>query len=360
MTTGVRIVAVGSHVPSAVLSNADLERRLDTSDAWIVQRTGIRERRIAGEREFTSDLCYAAIENMMSRYAVSVSDTDLILVATYTPDYQTPSVACLIQRRFAIAAAGAMDINAACTGFVYALHVAHGLIAAGMHRKILVLGADTASKIVDYDDRGSCILFGDGAGAVLLEAAAGENALLAHRFGTDGRGAPHLYRSGLSSTMEGQPLTGEGLFRQNGREVYRFVVNQVPSVVQALLQQLGWTQDRIDWFVPHSSNLRMIESLCDKTGIGMDRTIHSLEYYGNTSAATIPLSLDMGVRDGRIRPGDRVLLCGFGGGFTCGAMLLNWNLAPPEARNVQHCSGFLQHSRGDFRYNQGEVDTWRA
>lgn len=328
-----RITAIGSYVPSRVLSNADLERMVDTGEEWIVQRTGIRERRIAAADEFTSHMCVKAIEDMMRLYPVSVLDVDMILVATYTPDFPAPSVACMLQSHFGIASTGALDVNAACAGFVYALHLADAMISGGMHRKILVLGADTASKIVNYADRSSCILFGDGAGAVLMERTEETGGFLAQHFGTDGSRGLHLYRAGLSGNLQGHPLSGDGMLVQNGREVYRFVVGTVPKGIRSLLDEVAWEVGQIDWFIPHSANLRIIESLCEKTGIPLERTLHSLEYYGNTSAATIPLALHMGVKAGGVKTGDRLLLYGFGGGFTYGGVLLNWTLPDRAAHS---------------------------
>lgn len=326
MNSKARITAIGSYVPHKILSNLDLERMVSTHDEWIVKRTGIRERRIAAEDEFTSHMCVKAIEDMMLHYSVSIDDVDMILVATYTPDFPAPSVACLIQSHFGIAATGALDVNAACAGFVYALHLANGLISAGLNRKILVLGADTASKIVDYSDRSSCILFGDAAGVVLMERTEEDGAFLAQHFGTDGNGAIHLYRSGLSSSLLGSPLAGNGMLMQNGREVYRFAVGTVPQGVRALLNEVQWDAGQVDWFIPHSANLRIVESLCEKTGIPIDKTLYSMEYFGNTSAATIPLTLHLGVKSGKIATGDRLLLYGFGGGFAYGGIALNWTL----------------------------------
>jgi 3-oxoacyl-[acyl-carrier-protein] synthase-3 len=325
-----RITAIGSYVPSQVLSNSDLEQMVNTQKEWIVQRTGIRERRIAAEDEFTSHMCIKAIEDMMLQYSVSVLDVDLILVATYTPDHPAPSVGCLIQSHFGMVSTGALDINAACAGFVYAISLANGLITAGANRKVLVVGADTTSKILDYSDRSSCILFGDGAGAVLMERTEEEGGILAQQFGTDGEGGLHLYRSGLSSTLQGTQLTGNGKLMQNGREVYRFAVGKVPKGIRALLEEVKWGAEQIDWFIPHSANLRIIESLCEKTGIPLSKALHCMEYFGNTAAASIPIALDAAAASSRVKVGDHLLLYGFGGGFTYGGILLRWTLQPPS------------------------------
>lgn len=320
------ITAIGSYVPHQIYTNADLERMVETNDEWIVQRTGIRERRIAAPDEYTSHLCIRAVEDMVTRYHVNLDDVEMIIVATHTPDVAFPSVACLVQAHFGIPAAGAYDLNATCAGFTYALHTANGLITSGLHRKILVIAGDTMSKITDYTDRSTCILFGDGAGAVLLERTEHAGAFLAHHLGSDGTGGKHVYRAGLSSELNGTPLAGNGKVVQNGREVYRFAVTTVPQGIQELLEKSGLRQDEIDWFIPHSANLRIIESICEKSGIPFEHALYSLVDYGNTSAASIPLALDLGLKEGKVQPGDTLLLYGFGGGLTHAGLLVKWGL----------------------------------
>lgn len=319
-----RITAIGSYVPDRILSNADLQGMVDTNDEWIVQRTGIRERRIAAPNEFTSHLCIAAVQNMLTRYPTSLSDVDLIIVATHTPDLPSTPVACQIQAHFGIPGTGAYDLNATCAGFTYALHTASGLVAAGVHSKVLVVGGDSLSKITDYTDRSTCILFGDGAGAVLVEREDEHPAFLAHHLGSDGTGSKHVYRTGLASELNGIPLTGEGNLVQNGREVYRFAVTTVPEGIEKLLMKSGLSQTAIDWFIPHSANLRIIESICEKSGIPLEKALYSLSYYGNTSAASIPLALDLGIKEGKVQPGDMLLLYGFGGGLTHAGLVVKW------------------------------------
>ncbi|MCD1258105.1 ketoacyl-ACP synthase III [Paenibacillus athensensis] len=319
-----RITAIGSYVPDKVLSNADLERLVDTNDEWIVQRTGIQERRIAADDEFTSHLAIRAVADLADRYHVRLDDVDLVLVATHTPDLPFPSVACLLQAHFSMNAAGALDVNATCAGFTYALHLANGLISAGIHRKILVVGADAMSKITDYSDRSTCILFGDGAGALLVERDDEHPAFLAAHIGADGSGGKHVYRTGIASTLNGQPLEGSGKVVQNGREVYKFAVTTVPKGMEQLLAASGLTLADIDWFVPHSANLRIIDSICEKSGLSFEKALYSLVYYGNTSAASIPLALDLGVREGRVQPGDTLMLYGFGGGLAHAGLIVKW------------------------------------
>ncbi|MFS0839987.1 ketoacyl-ACP synthase III [Paenibacillus sp. 1P03SA] len=326
MNSKARISAVGNYVPEKRLTNSDLERLVETNDDWIVQRTGMRERRIAAPGEFTSHMCISAIDNMIAEYGVTLEDVDLILTATNTPDLPFPTVSCLVQAHFGIPSTGALDLNATCAGFVYALHTANAFITAGLHRKILVLGADHMSAITDYTDRTTCILLGDGAGAALVEAApsGAAGAFLGHHLGSDGTGGVHLYRTGLADRIGEKALDGAGKLVQNGREVYKFAAGTVPKGVSALLDSAGMTMSEVDWFIPHSANLRIIESVCERMDFPVGKTLYSLEYYGNTSAATIPLSLHMGLKEGKIKPGDLLLLYGFGGGLVHGGLLVRW------------------------------------
>ncbi|MFD1953711.1 ketoacyl-ACP synthase III [Paenibacillus thailandensis] len=321
------ITAIGTYVPDRVLSNADLEKIVDTSDEWIVRVTGMRERRIAAEDEYTSDLIFAAVRDMVRRYSVDLADVDYILVATSTPDTFFPSMAARVQAEFGIARCGSADIQAACAGLTAAVQLANGLLLSGAFRKILVVGADALSKATDYADRTTCVLFGDGAGALLLEAAGeDEGSLIAVYAETDGTGGKHLYRSSLSGRIGDEPIKTNGMIVQNGREVYRWATSRVADAIQAFIKASGLTADQIDWFVPHSANIRIIEHLCEKTGIPMDRTLTSLEYYGNTSAASILLALDEGVKKGKVGPGQTVLLHGYGGGLMQAGIIVKWTL----------------------------------
>jgi 3-oxoacyl-[acyl-carrier-protein] synthase-3 len=317
-----QVTAVGSYVPERVLTNADLERMVETNDTWILQRTGISERRIARPDEFTSDLCVAAVRDLMARSYKTVNDVELVIVCTHTPDFPFPAVSSLIQEQLGIAHAGAIDLNAACAGFAYGLHVANGLIAAGLHRKVLVVGADTMSKITDYTDRTTCILFGDGAGAALVEQVNGASGFLASHLLSEGDGGHLLYRTGLSKQMNGVELIDTRMVVQNGREVYKWAVSAVPAGMKALMAKAAISLNEVDWFIPHSANLRIIESICERSGFPIARTLHSMVHYGNTSAATIPLALDLGLREGKVKSGDTVLIYGFGGGLTQAGLLL--------------------------------------
>lgn len=324
---GAKITAIGTYVPAKRLTNSDLEQIVDTSNEWIVQRTGIRERRISRQDEYTSDLCAAAVQDLINRYGKSVQDVDMVLVATSTPDFTFPSVASLIQNRFNIPqTAGAMDLSAACAGFVYALHTAHSYVASGMHRKVLVIGADTISKITDYTDRSTCILFGDGAGAVLVESDEEDTGFLGFQLASDGGGAQHVYRTGLAHTVNNIELVDTQMLVQNGREVFRWAVRTVPQGVQQLLEKAGVGLEQVDWFIPHSANMRMIEPICERLNYPIEQVLHSLVYFGNTSAATIPLALDLGIREGKVKNGQKILMYGFGAGLAQAGQLVELNL----------------------------------
>ncbi|AZK48746.1 ketoacyl-ACP synthase III [Paenibacillus lentus] len=323
-----RITAIGTYVPEKILTNEDLEKMVETNDEWIVQRTGIQKRHIAADDEFTSDLCIQAVKQLRDTYNVSLEDVDLILVATSTPDYPFPSVACKIQEHFAVASTGAVDLNATCAGFSYALHMANGLITSGLHRKVLVVAGETMSKITDYNDRSTCILFGDGAGAVLVERSDAEAGCFeAFVMGTQGAGGISVYRSGLSRMMNGQALDGHGKIVQNGREVFKWAVRTVTAGIEQLLEQANVSREQIDWFIPHSANLRMIESICEKANIPLGKTLQSVQHMGNTSSASIPLALQAGIDSGQLKTGDRLLIYGFGSGLTHAGLVVRWGVS---------------------------------
>lgn len=320
-----RITAIGTYVPDKVLTNADLEKLVETSDEWIVQRTGMRERRIAEPEQYVSELAINAVKDMKQRYGVEVHDVDMILVATSTPEYSFPSTAARVQSKLGIKSTGALDLNAACAGFVYALQLADGLVTSGMYRKVLVIGSETLSKITDYTDRTTCILFGDGAGAVLVERDDTESGFLANISGTFGEGGIHLYKTALSEKMDDQELK-PGSLVQNGREIYKWAVRNVPVGMNMLLKQANIQADEVNWFAPHSANLRMIEAICERGPITLDRTLTSVEFRGNTSAASIPLALQLAIDDGRLKAGDQVMLYGFGGGMTYAGSIIKWSI----------------------------------
>ncbi len=321
-----RITAIGSYVPNQIMTNHDLEKLVETNDEWIVQRTGIKERRIAAQTESTSDLAYQAAMNLKLRYNKEFQDVDMIIICTMSPDFKTPSTASLVQAKLGIKHAGTIDLNAACAGFTYGLHLANGLISSGLHKKILVIGAETLSKITDYTDRNTCILFGDGSGAVLVERDEVQSDFISFYLNSEGERGSSLYCSNLSNQLFENPIIHNNKIVQNGREVYKWAVSTVPHGMKYVLAQASMTLDQIDWFIPHSANLRMIQSICDKSGVPFDKTLFSLVNYGNTSSATIPLSLDKGISDGKIKAGDMLLLYGFGGGLTQAGLLMKWSL----------------------------------
>ncbi|MDF2838165.1 MAG: 3-oxoacyl-(acyl-carrier-protein) synthase, partial [Paenibacillus sp.] len=323
-----RITAIGTYVPERKLTNAELESLVDTNDEWIVQRTGIRERRIAAEHEFTSDLVYAAVADLISRFEIGLADVDYVIVATSTPDTVFPSVAAGVQARFGIRNCGAIDLQAACAGFTAGLQLANGLLLTGLHRKILVIGADALSKITDYTDRTTCILFGDGAGAVLMERTAAPDAgdLLGAYSHTDGDGGRHVYASHLSARIGEHELIGTGKLVQNGREVYRWALSHVSEGITELLRNADLEPQAVDWFVPHNANQRIIEALCERTGFSTEQALSSIARYGNTSAASIPLAIDDAIKDGRLQAGHTLLLHGFGGGLTQAGVIVKWSI----------------------------------
>lgn len=326
MQSKAKITALGTYVPEKRLTNDDLEKLVDTNDAWIVQRTGMKERRIAGENEYASTLAFKAIENLVEIYHKDLNDVDCILVSTTTPDYAFPSVACQIQERFNIRRTGAIDFNATCAGFTYGLHLANGLITSGLHRKILVITTETLSKVTDYTDRTTCILFGDGAAAVLIEKDEENPSFIATYIGTNGEGGMHVYRTNLSNTMFGNPLIAHAKIVQNGREVFKWASRTLPIGMNELIRQANLSMDDVNWFVPHSANLRMIESICEKSDFPKEKTLTSVQNMGNTSSVSIPLALQIGINEGKLKNRDVLLLYGFGGGLTHAGHIIKWDL----------------------------------
>jgi 3-oxoacyl-[acyl-carrier-protein] synthase-3 len=315
---------VGAALPACVVPNRELCKLVDTSDEWIVQRTGIRQRYIAGEGETTSTLAAAAARAALARARFEPADIDLIIVATSTPDFTFPAVATQVQAELGIVEGAAFDLQAVCSGFVYAVATADSFLRCGAHKRALVIGAETFSRILDWRDRTTCVLFGDGAGAIVLEARDSDGRLdspgvIASRLRADGRHRAKLYVDGGPSTTK-----TVGHLRMEGKEVFRHAVGMVTDVVQGALDDAGVTADEIDWFVPHQANRRIIDATADKLGIPHDKVIVTVDQHGNTSAASIPLALDAGVKDGRIRPGDLVMIEAMGGGFTWGAALIRW------------------------------------
>jgi 3-oxoacyl-[acyl-carrier-protein] synthase-3 len=309
-------------VPDGRLTNAALAQMVDTSDEWIVQRTGIRERSIAAGDQFASDLCLEAVRRLRERVG-SLDRVDAVVAATSTADYVFPSLAAQIQHGAGLRGAGAFDIGAACAGFPYALNVASAMVVSGQAREVLVVGGEVMTKALDYTDRSTCILFGDGAGAALVVPGDERSFIERCTYGCDGEGGKYLYRTSIRHDIDGRE-DDTGLLRQSGSDVYKWAVRRIAESILELLAGAGIGADDIDWFVPHSANLRIVEALCERTGIARERTLTSIEHYGNTSTASIPLALAPAVDDGRVKRGDRVLMYGFGGGLVHAGTLLRW------------------------------------
>lgn len=316
--------AIGMAVPEKKIDNAYFESFLETTDEWIQSRTGIKTRYYTEEDEFTSHLCIKAAHNLLETYPnISLDGVDMILVSTVTPDQPMPSMACRLQYKLSLPQAGALDVYAACAGFSYAIVLAKGLISAGTHRKILVFGAETLSKITDFTDRTSCMLFGDAAGVVLIEADETGN-IGACITGANGEGGIDLYISGLASSIDGQPLKMNRTIVQNGRKVFKWAVTKVAEQMSVLAQKNGLALSEIDWFVPHSANLRIIEAICNETGFPIEKTLESIVDFGNTSSASIPLALYQGIKKGKVKKGDKVMIIGFGGGLAYAGTVITW------------------------------------
>lgn len=318
-----RITGTGSYLPEKVLTNADLEKMVDTSDEWISERTGIRKRHIAGEGETTCDLVEQASRQAIKAAGISSSDIDLIIVATTTPDKIFPSTACLLQERLQIHGPPAFDIQAVCTGFVYALGVADKFIRTGDTQCALVVGADTLSRIIDWSDRSTCVLFGDGAGAVILQAD-DEPGILTTHLHADGKYYDLLMvPEGVSQGYD-RVKKGEAYIHMQGNEVFKVAVNTLGRIVDETLEANRMNRNDVDWLIPHQANIRIIQATARKLKLPMERVVVTVDQHGNTSAASIPLALDVAVRDGRIKRGETLLLEAFGGGFTWGSTLLKY------------------------------------
>ncbi len=314
-----RITGVGSFLPGPAVSNDDLARRgIETNDDWIASRTGIRFRHLAEDGQTASDLGCAASQRALQAAGLTAADIDLIIVATSTPDFIFPSTACLLQCKLGNRTATAFDVQAVCSGFVYALTIAEKFIRSGSHRRALVVGAEVFSRILDWSDRGTCVLFGDGAGAVVLEAAE-QPGILATALHADG--AHHDILSVPGSICGGQ-VVGDPFLRMDGQAVFKFAVRVLAEVAEECCAAAGLPAADVDWLIPHQANVRILEATAKRMKMSMDKVIVTVDRHGNTSAASVPLALDEGLRDGRIRSGHRLMLEGVGGGFTWGAVLL--------------------------------------
>jgi len=312
-----RIAGTGSYLPEKILTNADLEHMVDTTDDWIYTRTGIRERHIVADGQFTSDLALNAAKNAIEASGIQAADIDLIIVATTTPDKIFPSTACILQQKLGISGCPAFDIQAVCSGFVYAIATADNFIKSGAAKCALVIGAETFSRITDWTDRGNCILWGDGAGAVILQASA-EQGIISTHLHADGQ-----YEKMLHVPRKNDPINPDTIIME-GNAVFKMAVNTLDAIVDEALVANGMQKSDIDWLVPHQANIRILQATAKKLDMSMDQVVVTVDKHGNTSAASIPLALDVAVRDGRIKRGEIILMEAFGGGFTWGSVLIKY------------------------------------
>ncbi len=335
----VRVTGWGMYAPERVLSNADLERVVDTSDEWIVQRTGIRERRIAAPHETTATLAAIAGKRAIAVAGLEPNDIDVILVATLTPDYWMPSTGALVKEAIGNTTAAAMDVMAACSGFVYAYSSADAYLRSGAFKHALVIGAETLSRFLDFSDRSTCILFGDGAGAVVLSASDDERGGMAGlQMTTDPDGAYMIWlpSGGSRSPVSGQTVArGEHFVRMEGRETYRYATKTLATTALAAIERAGWRPDEIDLFIPHQANVRIIESVAKGLDLPMDKMFVNVDRYGNTSAASVGIALAEAVDAGRIKTGYKIVLVAFGAGLTSGAIALEWTADPANGRRAE-------------------------
>ncbi len=322
-----RIVSTGSYVPERVLTNRELEQMVDTSDEWIIERTGIRERRIASEKQASSDLAYEAAKSALKRAGLKPKDLDLIIVASVTPDMPFPSTACILQAKLGAKDAAALDVNAACSGFIYSLSMANAFISSGQYRCVLVVGAETLSKITDWEDRSTCVLFGDGAGAAILGPADGDAGILSVRLHSDGSMGDLLTLPGGGSR---NPVSKDTIkkrlhyIKMKGNETFKFAVKTLEKLVADTLAEFRLKPSDISLLIPHQANLRIIKATAERVGLPIEKVFVNIDKYGNTSAASIPIALDEAVRCERVRPGDYLMLEAFGGGITWASALIRW------------------------------------
>ncbi|WP_010650019.1 beta-ketoacyl-ACP synthase III [Oceanobacillus massiliensis] len=308
----VGILGTGHYLPTRVVTNKDMEKIVDTNDEWIRTRTGIEERRLAEDDIDTSDMAYHASLGALEEANVDAADIDLILVATVTPDTPFPSVSCMLQDRIGATKAAAMDISAACSGFMYALTTAKQFIETGAYKKILIVGAEKLSKITNWEDRGTCVLLGDGAGAAVVGEVSEGKGILSFELGANGAGGKELYQN------EERQLV------MNGREVYKFAVRQMPQSTVNVIEEIGYSKEDVDYLVPHQANIRIMEAARQRLGISEDKMATTIKKYGNNSSASIPMALSESVKEGKIKDNDLIVLVGFGGGLTWGAVAMRW------------------------------------
>ncbi len=318
-----KITAFGTYVPEKIIDNHYFEEFIDTNDEWITSRTGIKTRRFAKDGEYASDLSVKAVENLVENSGANITDVDFIVVCTTSPDQPMPNTASRVQYKLGIKNAGCNDIYAACAGFVYGLQMAHGFVNAGIYKKVLVLGSETLSKLMDMSDRTSCILFGDGAGAALVEPSEEEH-FLAFNSGTSGDFGHDLYLSHKKNSINGVGINPHGKIVQNGRSVFKWAVGNIPLKIQELVAKAGMTVEDLDYIVPHSANLRILEAIAKNLNLPMTKMPESVTEFGNTSSASIPLAIAKSEVNGGIKKGDTLLLIGFGGGLTYAGAIVKW------------------------------------
>lgn len=326
--TRAKIIGLGSYAPERILSNQDLEKMVDTSDEWIFSRTGIRERHLAAEGEDTSDMCVNAAEVAFESSGLVASDIDLIIVATVTPDFRLPSTSCMIQKKIKAVNSATMDVVAACAGFIHGLSIAQAYIATGVYRNIMVFGAEKLSSITDYEDRNTCVLFGDGAGVAILTPADDDSGILSTYLKSDGNLDRLLHIPGGGTNKpygaNGNYDPKESLLRMSGNEVFKYAVRHMGDASMRVIKDAGLSPDDIDLLVPHQANIRIIKATADRLGMPQEKVFMNIEKFGNTSAASVPLALHDAVQQGRIKKGDLVLSVAFGGGLTWGAVVIRW------------------------------------
>jgi 3-oxoacyl-[acyl-carrier-protein] synthase-3 len=324
----IKVLGTGSYLPEKILTNKDLEKIVNTTDQWIKQRTGISERRIASDIESTSDLAVKASKQAFEMANMKPEDIDLIIVGTSTPDYSIPAVGPIIQYKLGCKDIFAFDVNSVCTSFAGAFFTAYSILKSGFYNNCLIIGADTYSRILNWEDRGSCILFGDGSGAMIIKKDSSKKGILSYSFKADGKGADYIM---IPAGGSKNPLRDikkykkeELLFQMDGKKVYEFTISCIPDMAEKLINDAGLVPDNIDWIVLHQANLRIIDAVSKKLSLSKDKFIININKYGNTSSASIPIAIDESVREGKFKEGDKIMMIGFGGGLSWGGVIFEW------------------------------------
>ncbi len=318
-----KITGIGRYVPEKIITNDDMSKIVDTSAEWIYSRTGIKERRISEENVFSSDLAIRAVKNMLENSNCDLDGVDFVIVSTVTQDYYTPSVAAIVQAHFGIPNTACVDINSACSGYVNGLQLAFSLVTSGQNKKVLLITTETLSKIIDYKDRSTCVLFGDAATATIIEKSEDKQNCFSFA-GTNGNLGKELFCTNLSNHINGEKVESPGVINQNGKGLYAFVMRELVEIVKDFMDKNSLSFDSIDWFVPHSANAKMISKFAEHLAIPGDKILLSLEKYGNTSSCSIPLSLSHGIFENKIKKGDKIFTLGFGGGVTYAGLVFNY------------------------------------